>query len=73
MPTYAYEALNSAGKPQKGTIDATTTEEALHAGAWRSTVSWQLTPGWSLRAIVERHTTDAHPQWSSARRQRPGR
>lgn len=29
MATYAYEALNSAGKPQKGTIEATTTEEAI--------------------------------------------
>jgi len=29
MPTYAYEALNSAGKPQKGTIEAVTTEEAI--------------------------------------------
>lgn len=29
MPTYTYEALNSAGKPQKGTIDATTSEEAI--------------------------------------------
>lgn len=29
MPTYAYEALNSAGKPQKGTIDAPSSEEAI--------------------------------------------
>jgi len=29
MPTFAYEALNSAGKPQKGTVDATTSEEAI--------------------------------------------
>jgi type IV pilus assembly protein PilC len=29
MATYAYEALSSAGKPQKGTVDATTTEEAI--------------------------------------------
>jgi type IV pilus assembly protein PilC len=29
MPTYAYEALNSAGKHQKGTIEATTSEEAI--------------------------------------------
>lgn len=29
MPTYAYEALNSAGKPQKGTIDAGSSEEAI--------------------------------------------
>ncbi len=29
MPTYAYEALNSAGKPQKGTIEATSSEEAI--------------------------------------------
>jgi len=29
MPTYAYEALNSAGKPQKGTIEANSTEEAI--------------------------------------------
>lgn len=29
MPTYAYEALNSAGKPQKGTIDAKSSEEAI--------------------------------------------
>lgn len=29
MPTYAYEALNSAGKPQKGTIEATTSDEAI--------------------------------------------
>ena len=28
MPTFAYEALNAAGKPQKGTIDANTQEEA---------------------------------------------
>jgi type IV pilus assembly protein PilC len=29
MPTFAYEALNAAGKPQKGTIDAGTSEEAI--------------------------------------------
>jgi len=29
MPTYVYEALNSAGKPQKGTVDATSSEEAI--------------------------------------------
>jgi type IV pilus assembly protein PilC len=29
MPTYQYEALNSAGKPQKGTVEATSSEEAI--------------------------------------------
>ncbi|MBL9031868.1 MAG: type II secretion system F family protein [Phycisphaerae bacterium] len=29
MATFAYEALNSAGKPQKGTIEATSSEEAI--------------------------------------------
>ena len=29
MPTYVYEALNSAGKPQKGTIEADSSEEAI--------------------------------------------
>ncbi len=29
MPTYQYEALNSAGKPQKGVVEATTSEEAI--------------------------------------------
>jgi type IV pilus assembly protein PilC len=29
MPTYAYEALNAAGKPQKGTIEASSTDEAI--------------------------------------------
>ncbi|MBX3401867.1 MAG: type II secretion system F family protein [Phycisphaeraceae bacterium] len=29
MPTFQYEALNAAGKPQKGTVDATTSEEAV--------------------------------------------
>jgi type IV pilus assembly protein PilC len=29
MPTFAYEALNAAGKPQKGTIDGATSEEAI--------------------------------------------
>lgn len=29
MATFAYEALNSSGKPQKGTIEAGTTEEAI--------------------------------------------
>ncbi len=29
MPTFAYEALNAAGKPQKGTIDAASSEEAV--------------------------------------------
>lgn len=29
MTTYAYEALNSAGKPQKGTIEAASSEEAI--------------------------------------------
>jgi len=29
MPTFAYEALNAAGKPQKGSIDAASTEEAI--------------------------------------------
>jgi type IV pilus assembly protein PilC len=29
MPTYQYEALNSAGKPQKGAVEATSSEEAI--------------------------------------------
>jgi type IV pilus assembly protein PilC len=29
MPTYVYEALNSAGKPQKGTVDAGSSDEAI--------------------------------------------
>ena len=29
MPTYTYEAVNAAGKTQKGTVDAGTTEEAI--------------------------------------------
>jgi type IV pilus assembly protein PilC len=29
MPTFQYEALNAAGKPQKGTVEAGTTEEAI--------------------------------------------
>ncbi|GMV25581.1 MAG: fimbrial assembly protein PilC [Phycisphaerae bacterium] len=29
MATFAYEALNAAGKPQKGTVEATTNEEAV--------------------------------------------
>lgn len=30
MATFAYEALNAAGKPQKGTIEANSSEEAIH-------------------------------------------
>lgn len=29
MPTYVYEALNSSGKPQKGTVEANSSEEAI--------------------------------------------
>ena len=29
MPTFTYEALNAGGKPQKGTIDASSSEEAI--------------------------------------------
>ena len=29
MPTYVYEALNAAGKPQKGTVEANSSEEAI--------------------------------------------
>ena len=29
MPNYVYEALNSAGKPQKGTIEASSSEDAI--------------------------------------------
>ena len=29
MPTFAYEALNASGKPQKGTIEAGSSEEAI--------------------------------------------
>ena len=29
MATFLYEALNAAGKPQKGTVEATSTEEAI--------------------------------------------
>ncbi len=29
MTTYAYEALNSAGKPQKGTVEAVSSDEAI--------------------------------------------
>ena len=29
MPTYAYEAMNASGKPLKGTIEASSSEEAI--------------------------------------------
>ncbi|MGD9691968.1 MAG: type II secretion system F family protein [Phycisphaerales bacterium] len=29
MPTYQYEALNAGGKPQKGTVDAASSDEAI--------------------------------------------
>ena len=29
MPTYAYEALNASGKPQEGTVEAVSSEEAV--------------------------------------------
>ncbi len=29
MPTYQYEALNAGGKPQKGTVDASSSDEAI--------------------------------------------
>ena len=29
MPTYAYEAMNASGKPQKGTIDASSSDDAI--------------------------------------------
>ena len=29
MPTYVYEALNDAGKPEKGTITAANSEDAI--------------------------------------------
>ena len=29
MPTFAYEALNAAGKPQKGVVEAASSEEAI--------------------------------------------
>ena len=29
MSTFLYEALNAAGKPQKGSVEAATTEEAI--------------------------------------------
>ena len=29
MPTYAYDAMNNAGKKTSGTVDATTAEEAV--------------------------------------------
>ena len=29
MATFTYEALNQAGKPQTGTVDANTSEEAI--------------------------------------------
>ncbi|MGE3108305.1 MAG: type II secretion system F family protein [Phycisphaerales bacterium] len=29
MPVFAYEALNAAGKPQKGTVEASSSEEAI--------------------------------------------
>jgi type IV pilus assembly protein PilC len=29
MPTFTYEALNAAGKPEKGTVEATSSEEAI--------------------------------------------
>ncbi len=29
MPTFTYEAMNSVGQPVKGTVDATTSDEAI--------------------------------------------
>ena len=31
MPTYLYEAINAAGKPEKGRIEAATSDEAMAA------------------------------------------
>lgn len=44
--------------------------QGLLSRAWRSTVAWQLTPGWAVRAILERRDTDAPARWSSAHQQR---
>ena len=29
MPTFVYEAMNASGKPQKGTLDAPSSEEVI--------------------------------------------
>ena len=47
MPTYLYEALDKAGKPQKGSIEAATSEEAIqrikYQGYFPTTVREQRT------------------------------
>ncbi len=49
MPTYTYEALNSAGKPQKGAVEAETSEEAVqhikHQGFFPTSVREQKIKG----------------------------
>jgi len=54
MPTYVYEALNSAGKPQKGTIEASSSDEAIQRikgqGFFPTSVREQKVKGGPARA-----------------------
>ncbi|HRP61692.1 MAG TPA: type II secretion system F family protein [Phycisphaerales bacterium] len=54
MPTYQYEALNSAGKPQKGVVEASTSEEAIQRikgqGYFPTSVREQKVKGSAVRS-----------------------
>jgi type IV pilus assembly protein PilC len=60
MPTYQYEALNSAGKPQKGVVEAGTSEEAIQRiksqGYFPTAVREQKVKGGGAKSAEKRGT-----------------
>ena len=54
MPTYAYEALNAAGKPQQGTVEAASSEEAVQrspSGLALESVNFAISPGQTVALV----------------------
>jgi type II secretory pathway component PulF len=58
MPTFVYEAMNASGKPQKGTLDAPSSEEVIKKlrgdGLFPTSVKEQKAP-----AKADKAKTDA--------------
>ena len=58
MPTYVYEALNAAGKPEKGRIEADNSDAAMAAvrqnGFFPTTIREEKAKGSSAKAARKR-------------------
>ncbi len=72
MPTFTYEAMNSVGQPVKGTIDATTSDEAIAKVRAQGNFPTKIKEKAERRGGGDRKTASATAAASSGRTKRTG-